>query len=270
MLKTSQIAFLTILVLVADVWGQSQRNPKRGREGSQTQSQPKESQQAPTAEQRGTEQMPFAVKVIPTNESQEKAASDAKDREEKMELDRRLVNFNGDLAYYTKVLVGVAALQFLALILQAFFLSGTLKTARTTLRDLERAWLVSGPLHNTVAIIQNNITRVHLTATNDGRSRAIAKELAVVFFDQEPTAKVPNYKGAKIFKMELVIHPDNVMCAMPNWFHEYNGTNPFHCAGYLRYADVFGRLHTTRWCSIIDPQARTLETSGPLAWNEDD
>jgi hypothetical protein len=118
MLKASQIAFLTALVLVADVWGQSQRDPKRGREGSQTQSQPKEAQQAPAADQRGTDKMPFSVKIIPPRESEEKAAADAKTREEKMEFDRKLVNFNGDLAYYTKVLVWVAALQFIALIVQ--------------------------------------------------------------------------------------------------------------------------------------------------------
>ena len=113
--------------------GESQRNPKLRREWSQTQSQSKEAQQAPTSDQRGTEKIPLAVKVIPTKESEEKAANDFKDREEKMELDRKLVHFNGDLAYYTKVLAWVAALQFLALITQgivfAFTLSATKKAA---------------------------------------------------------------------------------------------------------------------------------------------
>jgi hypothetical protein len=131
------------LSLVADAWGQSQRNPKLRREWSQTQSQSKEAQQAPTSDQRGTEKIPLAVKVIPTKESEEKAANDAKDREEKMELDRKLVHFNGDLAYYTKVLAWVAALQFLALITQgivfAFTLSATKKAANAAKESAEAA-----------------------------------------------------------------------------------------------------------------------------------
>ena len=126
MLKASQIAFLIVLVLVADVWGQSQRDPEHERGGSQTESQRKEAQQAPTTDQRGTDKVPFSVKIIPTTESEEKAAADAKTREEKMELDRKLVEFNGDLAYYTKVLVWVAGLQFIALIGQCVVFALTL------------------------------------------------------------------------------------------------------------------------------------------------
>jgi hypothetical protein len=138
MLKASQIAFLSILVLVGDAWGHSQRHSKRGREGSQTQSQPKEAQQAPTADQRGTDQVPVVVKVIPPKETEEKAARDTKDREEKMELDRKLVQFNGDLAYYTKVLVWVAGLQFLALIVQGVVFALTLGATRKA-ADAKRA-----------------------------------------------------------------------------------------------------------------------------------
>jgi hypothetical protein len=143
MLKASQIAFLIVLVLIADVWGQSQRDPKHEREGSQTESQRNEAQQAPTTDQRGTDKMPFSVKIIPTTESEEKAAADAKTREEKMELDRKLVEFNGDLAYYTKVLVWVAGLQFIALIGQcvvfALTLSVTGKAANAAKQSAEVA-----------------------------------------------------------------------------------------------------------------------------------
>jgi hypothetical protein len=127
----------------------------QAREGSQTQSQPAEAQQAPTTDQRGTDQVPVVVKVIPTKETEEKATQDTNDREEKIELDRKLVQFNSDLAYYTKVLVWVAGLQFLALIIQAvvfvFTLGATRKAAdaadksadvaKDTLIATQRPWV---------------------------------------------------------------------------------------------------------------------------------
>jgi hypothetical protein len=197
MLKASQIAFLTILVLVADVWGQSQRNPKRGREGSQAQSQPKKAQQAPTTDQHGTDQMPFAVKIIPTKESEEKAANDTKDREEKMELDRKLVQFNSDLAYYTKVLAWVAGLQFLALIVQGVVFALTLGATRKAANaadlnaraviDTERPYIYisridpllrdsDGETYPGIRVI--SIVELKVVIKNYGRTPAIFKQVS--------------------------------------------------------------------------------------------
>jgi hypothetical protein len=107
---------------------------------------------APAIDQRGTEQSPFVIKQIPTQKDEEETAQNTKERNEKMELDRKLVQFNGDLAYYTKVLAWVAALQLFTLVVQAAFLYGTFYIAKVTLRDVERARLSGGPIPGTIAI----------------------------------------------------------------------------------------------------------------------
>lgn len=64
-------------------------------------------------------QRPIAKK--PSGAMSGKSESE-KERQEKLDLDRKLVNFNGDLAHYTKWLAYIAALQFFALFGQVIFL----------------------------------------------------------------------------------------------------------------------------------------------------
>lgn len=94
-------------------------------------------QQGNFQDQRGTEQAPLAVKIVPTPKSDSEAAQDVQDRREraeaeraKNELDRKLVAFNGDLAYYTELLVVFAGLQFCALVGQIVFLWFALRESR--------------------------------------------------------------------------------------------------------------------------------------------
>jgi hypothetical protein len=270
MLKTSQIAFLIILVIAADAWGQSQRNPERGREGGQTQSQSNEAKQAPATDQRGSDQMPFVIKVLPTKESEEKAASDTNDRKEKMELDRKLVNFNGDLAYYTEVLAWVAALQLVTLIVQAAFLYGTFYIAKIALRDVERARLSGGPIPGTIAIFPNNITKFVIGATNTGRTSATIRNIVVGTTNAEPLSPIPNYSDAAHKKaFNHIVKADGV-CFDQHWLIEYPGTELFYCFGYTNYFDIFHRRQVSRFCTSVDPQTRQLNTAGHAAWNEDD
>jgi hypothetical protein len=76
--------------------------------------------QQPKPEERGTEQIPFVVKVVPSEPTPEAEIQS----KEKSEFDRKLANFTGDLAFYTKCLFGATV--FLALVtgslaLVAFF-----------------------------------------------------------------------------------------------------------------------------------------------------
>lgn len=139
-----------LLAMFGDTWAQSRRQAPRGREGEQLQNQPKQTEQPPTQNQRGTEEAPIIVKVLPTNKSDAEAAEDARERQEKTEIDRKkteldtnLVNFNGDLAYYTKVLALVAGFQFLALIVQAIILALAFKESRRA-GDIARDAMIAG------------------------------------------------------------------------------------------------------------------------------
>src|ERR1700722_17261668 len=54
-------------------------------------------QQPTDSDQRGTEQAPFFVKIIPTPKTDEEAAAEANDRNEKTTNDRELIAYSKDL-----------------------------------------------------------------------------------------------------------------------------------------------------------------------------
>jgi hypothetical protein len=72
-----------------------------------------QSQQPPTKtsqQERGTENSPVIVKVIPAEKSKDDLArEDTKDKE-KIAIDRQIASLTGDLAFYTKLLFGATAL----------------------------------------------------------------------------------------------------------------------------------------------------------------
>jgi len=84
---------LAILAVASDSWGQSQRK-------SPARDEPKTTQQpaAPSAGNRGTEQSPAIVKIIPTPRTAEEAETDRKEREGKNLSDWWLVKLTGALA----------------------------------------------------------------------------------------------------------------------------------------------------------------------------
>src|SRR5258708_10323361 len=92
---------LTALVLLAtfasDSWSQSK------------QPSPKASQQKAAQQERGSEDSPVVVKVIPTEKPKDELArEDAKDKE-KTAIDRQIASLTGELALYTKLLFAATA-----------------------------------------------------------------------------------------------------------------------------------------------------------------
>jgi hypothetical protein len=73
--------------------------------------EPAQTNQAPKAHERGTEQSPVIVKILPTKESEEKAAADAHREDEKTENDRRLARFTELLFWATGALSVIGLLQ---------------------------------------------------------------------------------------------------------------------------------------------------------------
>jgi hypothetical protein len=103
-LRCLAIALVFLAASASDSWGQSQKK-----------SQPNEQTQAakqPTAtDQRGTEQSPAFVKIIPTPKTAAEAIQDAKDRDEKASSDLWIIRWTGAVALFTLVLAGVGAWQ---------------------------------------------------------------------------------------------------------------------------------------------------------------
>jgi hypothetical protein len=129
------VALFFVVLSLSDATARS-HHPNQNRHQTQG------AQQQPAADQRGTDQSPVVVKIAPTPKSEADAAAEAKDRQEKAKLDTALVKFNGDLAFYTLILAIVAALQFIALFVQAILLRGTLK-ATTAAANIAKDALIS-------------------------------------------------------------------------------------------------------------------------------
>jgi hypothetical protein len=140
-----QIAIAVVLLpLLATAFAQAPKHQSQ-------QPSPKAGQYPPTQQERGTENSPVIVKVLPTEKPK-----DELDREiEKQESDRQLVKLTGNLATYTKALfiaTGILALITAGLVVVGFFqvrdakaaIAAAVKSANVAeraLTDLERPYL---------------------------------------------------------------------------------------------------------------------------------
>ena len=109
-------AVILLAAIASDSWGQS-KPPS-----------PKASQQNTTQQDRGTENSPVVVKVLPTEKTQTELRNDV----EKQESDRQLVKLTGDLARYTELL-------FIATVVLAVATAGLVGFGYFQSRDAKRS-----------------------------------------------------------------------------------------------------------------------------------
>jgi hypothetical protein len=115
---------LLLLLLSACLFGQALQP-------SSTKKQSAQPQNETSSNDRGTEQSPVVVKVIPPNKTQEEAQQEATDRQEKSTND-------GNLVFFTKVLAIAAVFQLIVFGYQSFQLKETVKSAGEQSTKLDR------------------------------------------------------------------------------------------------------------------------------------
>jgi len=142
-------------------------------------------------------------------------AQNAPARADADDLDRRLVDVNGQLANYTLCLALIAALQFVALILQAYFLSKQANSLSKVLRAvgasadvlpaLERAYVfvkprISMPLaigwHSGSDLAARTVS-IKYSFTNHGKTPAVVRGIDARFdlsMDAPDNSEQPTYK----------------------------------------------------------------------------
>src|SRR3981081_2611036 len=96
-LRCLAISLALLAAFAPDSWGQSKQNPS------------KSNQQKNTQQERGTDDSPVVVKVIPT----EKSRGDLDAEKARQDSDRQLLKLTGDLANYTGFLLSATAALFL-------------------------------------------------------------------------------------------------------------------------------------------------------------
>jgi len=239
-------------------WSQSPADGKR----RQTKPYTKQSQQQPADKQLGTDQSPIVVKVQPAPDAESKAAEDAKERKEKTELDRKLVEFNGQLAYYTQVLAWVAGLQFLALVAQSLVLVVSLRhtskasraaevsaeVAKKTLVVSQRAYITGGTYHarpiKGTADQQVSAWEVSIIWTNTGNTPAMHVRCGAKFVEVPRGSKAiaPSFpitvkEGSAIGARGTVRAADQVTREQVE--RVSSGTSNIVLFGYCEYRDIF-------------------------------
>jgi hypothetical protein len=125
----------TILVAVsATSFAQSSQQPapSAGKISQPEQAQPQSTQQAPPADERGTDKSPIAVKVLPAPDAEEEATERQEDRREKAANDRKIIILTKQIAKFNKFLVIVGAAQSVVFLIQLLVFSRQAQRLRQT------------------------------------------------------------------------------------------------------------------------------------------
>jgi hypothetical protein len=251
------IALAFLAALASDSWGQSKRStPPR--------EETKTSQQRAAADQRGTEQSPAVVKIIPTPKTAEEAEADRKEKEQKDTNDTRLVWFTGLLA-------GIGFLQMLVFGWQGIQLKLTVDAARAATKLAREEFIathrprvilryIQGPFFNDAGHQFIWLTFVN-TGANDAIVEAFGGDLALRR-DEDDTWEVPGLDAS-----QKTIKPIVITCGQRHVF-EVTGKYPaasdkaiFHdamrehqvCAvGSIRYRDGNGVARDTGFFRVLD------------------
>jgi hypothetical protein len=227
----------------------------------------------------GTTGSPIVVKVVPSEVPDAAVAESKADRAEKRCLDRKLVDFNGDLAHYTEILAILAGLQFLALGAQALFLRAAFREAKRS-GDIARDAMIAGERAFVFALGLRGLWELDQpTSTYRWRFRPILKN-----FGDTPTKNMTMHTRCEVRTVQLpagfdfdygtpalvgsgllapntegfsglappvsdpAITPQDILDAQ-------SGRKLIFIWGWVRYRDVFPGtpLHITRFCWVITP-----------------
>jgi hypothetical protein len=242
------------------------------------QTEPNAAQQRPAIDQRGTDQMPLTVKILPAQKTEPDTTAEREEHEEKAALDRRLVLFNG-------LLIVVGSLQFLAISVQAIFLWLAFKQSRRP-ADIARDAMVAGERAFVFAIDVFPMWEIDpVTGNHNWRFRPIWKNsgdtptgnMTMHTECELPSSQLPpgfdfNYPTTQI---GTALIPPGTTCAgsiaprLPSLaitpqdiLDMQAGRKILYFWGWAKYRDVFPNTpdHITRFCWMI------VSTGTPLTF----
>jgi hypothetical protein len=150
--RTAVLVLALCLALISDS-AQSQRRSRQQPVGAQNQP----TAQPPAPDQRGTDQVPLAVKIQPATDAKEKAETEERQRNERARLDaekaridekiafetQRIADYTDRLALFTKFLFVVAVLQAGLFVWQLLLINKTTKDASVATRAARRSAVAS-------------------------------------------------------------------------------------------------------------------------------
>jgi hypothetical protein len=259
----------------------------RSRENPQLQiGQPQ--QQSSAVDKDRVRQLPLVMAATPSQADAAATTGPARERRD-AELDQQLVDFNGRLTLYTWCLALIAALQFAALIVQAFFLWKTLRIARESadaLPALERAYIfvkpkISLPLAlgwNAGAELADRTVSIKYSFTNHGKTPAIIKGIDARF---DVSAEAPDnteHQSSKALDNEAVVDakrssdPDEVFIGRVISADEVKalkeGRLHLWFFGSILYEDISQKPHVTRFRWRYEGAQQSFAPAGAAPFND--
>jgi hypothetical protein len=253
------------------------------RQPEQTQSQP--AQQSPAGNQPNAAPPPIIVNVLPTPKTEAERADEAHERKEKAELDRRLVELTGELAYFTAGLFAATIALFIAtggLAYFAFVQSRDMKASVAVAQKAAEAADLSaraavgtelpivflkridvmaqdpqGPNGEVIPFLPPVPSNVTVWFNNYGRTPAILLHL---FIDWDVVSRLPDEPVyQRLYPLDGVIEPgdkfefhtdaDVIFDAAQN-DAAVRGQKRFWVYGYLSYADFLRTEHRIGFCAV--------------------
>jgi hypothetical protein len=152
----------------------------------------------------------------------------------------------------------------------------TIRSNEQTVRILERALVFTGPT-NIGGKESSGLTRygshiwktgaVRILAVNQGRTPALVTFAHGEFSDAEPTGASPSYdmgKGDYLCDFALAANSLPNSGALPaEWIFDWRDQFFF---GFVEYRDVFGKMHTSRFCAKLIPEKQQYDIAGSAAY----
>jgi hypothetical protein len=253
-------AALLAIVIIGTADAQSQPPPpSAGKPGKPPQDQPRRREQPAARDERGTENSPIAVKIIPTPKTETEAAQDKAERDAKATTDRRMV-------WLTGALVLVGAIQAFVFFIQARRLRETIDATRDTtdvMRDTAQRQLrgyVFATEGRVVNLANPGLAPVaQVIIKNAGQTPAYNVTCAIGFGADPPidpdqivprnvTTKASLAPGGDTEQRSEAPGPLNSALHA----HILRGTKVLYVFGVIRYADIFETKHFTRYRFMTD------------------
>jgi hypothetical protein len=246
--------------------------PCGGKTSSGQQTETQKPGQHMTTDQRGTEQSPIVVKVLPTARSQEEADRDAKEQDERSANDGAIVSVTQKLVYATIALAGIGLLQLIVFGMQARRLKETVIAAKVSsdaYMSGERAWVITSAPEKVPTLgfepdpgerrdfggcgTKNTF---FCSLLNRGRTAAKLLEMSIQYRRGNPVPPIPNYGTATPFNILLVpgdsvgttvtLNPEAIL-TKAEWLSVRERKSFLFVYGFILYEDVYGRRHETRF-----------------------
>jgi len=244
-----------------------------------------------SADERGTERAPLVVKEYPAPRTPEEAAAEKRDHDEQRANDRNMVA-------WTRVLAAVGVLQLLVFGYQALKLRETVigsedaikasqrsaKAAEESLaksdemlshareaavhareseKRVERAYVFAG-IESLEFSEDNANLLVGVTVINAGKTPAEIKEFAHGFI-YYPIPAIPPYEITARIITDVIFGANT-----KEKFQRIRIPPPddkFIFFGFIRYIDIFGDEHISRYCMEVDSTGQFAVTAGDHEWN---